>query len=33
MALPLLVLPSCFGSKGGIESLDMGTVEDNEGES
>ena len=30
MALPLLVLPSDFGSKGGIESLDMGTVEDDE---
>ena len=32
MALPLLVLPNGFGSKGGIESLDMGTIEDDEGE-
>ena len=32
IALPLLVLPNGFGSKGGIESLDMGTVEDDEGE-
>ena len=32
MALPLLVLPNGFGSKGGPESLDMGTVEDDEGE-
>ena len=30
MALPLLVLPSDFGSNEGIESLDMGTVEDDE---
>ena len=32
MALPLLVLPNGFGSKGGGESLNMGTVEDDEGE-
>ena len=31
MALPLLVLPNGFGSKGSIESLDMGTVEDDGG--
>ena len=31
MALPLLVLPKGFGSKEGIESLDRGTVEDDEG--
>lgn len=31
MALPLLVLPKGFGSKEGIESLDTGTVEDDEG--
>ena len=32
MALPLLVLPNGFGSKGGIESLDMRTIEDDKGE-
>ena len=32
MALPLLVLPNGFGSEEGIESLNMGTVEDDEGE-
>ena len=32
MALPLLVLPNGFGSRGGIASLNMETVEDDEGE-